>query len=172
MDKLEAALDDAAQAAAEVAQSANLVSEGIRFRLSLRSAWEAGGDPKDRIGELADALAEAAAELQLRAVSLSRALGDETLPPLELPTDQRPALRRLAPAPKAGPDPAELGVTAVSDGLRVIVTKMLSDGRSPAEAAYFLWSELGIRDAHAVVAQVADRASAVGDGRRPARAAR
>jgi hypothetical protein len=172
MDKLEAALDDVAQAAAEVAQSANHVSEGIRFRLPSRGDSEAGGEQRDLVGELADALAETAAELHLRAVRLSRARRDEALPPLDLPAGQRPAVRRLPRVPEAGPAPAELGFTAVSDGLRVIVTKMLSDGWSHAEAAYYLWAGLGIRDSHAVVARVADRASALADGRRPVQAAR
>jgi hypothetical protein len=172
-DTFEAAISDAAQASAEIAQSANVISESIRFRLASQAA-SADGEPQPdgRVGELADALAETAAELQRRALSLSRALGEEALPQLELPVDQRPALRSFAPVPGAPPPSARGDDDAVSDGLRVIVTKMLSDGWSDQEAAYYLWSELGIRDSHAVVAQVVERASHLDSGLAPAEGGR
>jgi hypothetical protein len=162
-DKFEAAISDAAQESVEIAQSANIVSESIRFRLASQAHSPDAASPADAmLGELADGLAETAAELHRRAIHLSRALGDGALPQLELPLDQRPAVRRFGPAPEASPPSPPDDV--VSDGLRVIVTKMLSDGWSEQEAAYYLWSELGIGDSHAVVAQVVERASDLHSG--------
>jgi hypothetical protein len=165
-NRVEAAILDAAHEAAEIAQSASVLAEGIRFHLDAGGARIEGEEAPDHpVRRLAYSLADAAAELHRGATRLSRALADEPLAPLDVRTGQAPALRRFSPpntvqARRAHPDSEG---DDVSDGLRVIVLKMLSDGWSRDEAAYYLWSELGIGNSRAVVATVVDDASTLSD---------
>jgi hypothetical protein len=162
-----ARFDDAARAAAELGQEANLLSEQVRLRLRLRSGADDPHGSGDALDGLAAELSSTAARLREQAFQLSRALDASPLPPLDseqltLGPGARSPMQRLAPEQRVEPGPARSSSDdqlEISEGLRVIVNKMLADGRTADQVADYLRDVLDVDDARAVIRTVFATAS-------------
>jgi hypothetical protein len=164
-----ATFDDAARAAAELGQEANLLSEQVRLRL--RAGADHPDDNPHGSGDALDGLAaelsSTAARLREQAFQLSRALDASPLPAVDpkqltLGPETRPPMRRFTPEQRVEPGPARSSSDdqpEISEGLRVIVNKMLADGRTADQVADYLRDVLDVDDARAVIRTVFATAS-------------